>query len=230
MAVIQDWKYKNSSQEIITNDCTRKSPPTFYSLFFFFIVFTFSIFIPALAYAEVTRIFGPKIYDRGSGQPVPVVSQFSAPNTAYPYAIKIYNGGLQDDEEQGEFVSSSEIILNGKVVAGPNNFNQKIGSLSVVVSLLPVNELSVELRGKPGGRLAVEIVPEGNHPPIANAGSDQALYVGNTATLNGGASSDINGDPLTYQWSIISRPALSQATLSDTNTVNPTFQVDEAGT
>jgi len=230
MTVVQDWKYKNNSQEKMTNYCIRKSLLTFYSLFLFFAVFTAAIFIPVSAYAEAARVFGPQNFDRGSGQSAPVVSQFLAPNTAYPYAINIHNGGLQDDEELGEFVSSSEIILNGEVVAGPHNFNQNIDFISVVVSLLPSNELSVELRGKPGGRLAVEIVPEGNHPPIANAGPDQALYVGDTATLNGGESSDVNGDLLAYQWSIVSRPALSQVTLSDANTVNPNFQIDEAGT
>ncbi|MFC1602923.1 putative Ig domain-containing protein [Pseudomonadota bacterium] len=230
MTVIQDWKYNDNSQEKITGYITEKSSPKSYSLAFFFIAFMAIIFIPASVYAESTRIFGPQNFDRGSGQSAPVISQFLAPNTAYPYTINIYNGGLQDDDELGEFVSSSEIILNGEAVAKPHNFNQNIDFVSVVVSLLSSNELSVELRGKPGGRLAVEIVPEGNHPPIAAAGSDQVLYVGDTAALNGSESSDVNGDPLTYQWSIISRPALSQATLSDANAVNPKFQIDEAGT
>ena len=40
-----------------------------------------------------------------------------------------------------------------------------------------------------------------NLPPIANAGSNQSVSVGQTAYLNGSASYDPNGDSLTYLWS-----------------------------
>ena len=39
-----------------------------------------------------------------------------------------------------------------------------------------------------------------NAPPIANAGEDQTVDNGATVTLNGGASSDPDGDVLSYQW------------------------------
>jgi subtilisin family serine protease len=40
-----------------------------------------------------------------------------------------------------------------------------------------------------------------NLPPIANAGSNQSVSIGQTAYLNGSASYDPNGDSLTYLWS-----------------------------
>src|SRR5262249_53995510 len=68
-----------------------------------------------------------------------------------------------------------------------------------------------------------------NHPPIANAGPAQTVFVGTTVTLDGSGSTDADGDPLTYRWSFVSIPAGSSATLTGPGTVHPTFVVDKPG-
>ncbi len=68
-----------------------------------------------------------------------------------------------------------------------------------------------------------------NLPPVANAGPEQVVVVGAPVTLSGSASTDPNGDTLTYQWSLTTRPNLSAATLTNPNTVGPTFTPDLAG-
>jgi RHS repeat-associated protein len=69
-----------------------------------------------------------------------------------------------------------------------------------------------------------------NRPPVANAGADQTVDVGDTVVLDGSGSSDADGNPLTFHWSFASRPGGSIATLSDPLAVRPTFQTDQPGT
>jgi hypothetical protein len=69
-----------------------------------------------------------------------------------------------------------------------------------------------------------------NTPPQANAGSNQTVLVGNTATLNGGGSSDADGDPLQYNWTLVSSPSGSVAPLVGSNSVQATLRPDVPGT
>ena len=68
-----------------------------------------------------------------------------------------------------------------------------------------------------------------NSPPIANAGRDQRVLEGNTATLDGTGSHDVDLQPLTYRWLLTSKPDGSTATLTNANTAHPTFGVDLYG-
>jgi hypothetical protein len=68
-----------------------------------------------------------------------------------------------------------------------------------------------------------------NLPPVANAGPEQVVAVAAVVTMNGSASTDANGDTLTYQWALTTKPTASVATLVGPTTEMPTFTADIAG-
>ena len=71
----------------------------------------------------------------------------------------------------------------------------------------------------------------GESDPVAEAGLAQTVFsVPQTVQLDGSGSSDADGDSLTFDWAFTSRPAGSQATLSNPTLVNPTFVADVLGT
>ena len=66
-------------------------------------------------------------------------------------------------------------------------------------------------------------------PPVANAGPDQKAFVGTVVILNGGASTSVNGKPLSYSWTLVTQPPDSTTVLTLATTVSPSFVVDKPG-
>ena len=96
----------------------------------------------------------------------------------------------------------------------------KIGSYDI---RLIVND------GKVDSAPSIVTITTQNTPPVANAGPNQVRPVGSLVQLDGSASTDVDGDPLTYLWSLIGPPPGSTAVLSSTTAVKPTFTADVAG-
>lgn len=75
--------------------------------------------------------------------------------------------------------------------------------------------------------LAVPASARAQSVPVAAAGQDVYAHVGTTIVLNGSASSDPDGDPLSFAWSQVEGPAV---TLYDAETAYPWFEGEEPGT
>lgn len=134
-------------------------------------------------------VFGPITLEREKGKPEIQTFSFSVQDTVNSsYVINVYNGDQQDcdnREHKGRHrhgghsgrVSSAKILLNGELVVGPEDFNQQTEQITVPVDLISDNELSVELRSKPGSKLTIEIVGETEGPWIELAYIDTFEYI-----------------------------------------------------
>jgi len=118
--------------------------------------------------------------------------------------------------------TGSSAVLSGANTVNPTFVADRRGTYTVQ---LIVNDGKENSDAK-----SVTITVQGNTQPTANAGPPQTVNVGSLVQLNGSASTDVDGDPLTYKWSLITVPAGSTATLSSTTIVNPTFTADKPGT
>ncbi|MBI5508202.1 MAG: FG-GAP repeat protein, partial [Deltaproteobacteria bacterium] len=65
--------------------------------------------------------------------------------------------------------------------------------------------------------------------PVASAGPDQTVPFASTVGLDGTASSDADGETVTYLWTMTSRPLGSAALLDDPTAAQPTFVGDVSG-
>lgn len=75
----------------------------------------------------------------------------------------------------------------------------------------------------------VTVTISDNPPPLADAGADITVFLGETISLDGSASSDANSDPLTYSWSVLNQPQNSTATFNTDAIAEPELTVNTAG-
>lgn len=122
-----------------------------------------------LANAGTYTLVSPQSFLRPSGESIADSFNFAARDSSGTYTLTVYNGGLEDDLLTGEAVSSSIISLNGIQIFGPSEFNQNVTTLSKPVALQSTNELSVQLWGKPGGVITLEIIGEDSVVPTITA-------------------------------------------------------------
>ena len=61
-------------------------------------------------------------------------------------------------------------------------------------------------RGGNSSATVMVTVTSGNRAPVADAGPDQSVYLGDAIAVDGGDSSDPDGDPIAYLWTVQSAP------------------------
>ena len=120
---------------------------------------------------------------------------------------------------------SSKPALSSATLTGSTMMNSSfmVDVLGTYVVQLIVNDATVD--SAPDS----VIISTNNSAPVADAGADQTAFFGNTVILDGSASSDVDGDDLTYNWSFTSRPDGSTAALTGSTMLTPTFDIDVWG-
>lgn len=140
------------------------------------------------------------------------------------------NGCLSSDAEPGiltylwniaDAPVESGMVLSGTDTCAPTFVADVPGSY--LFELVVTDSFGIESTD------SVTITASGNTQPTAEAGVAQTVHVGTLAFLNGSASSDPDGDPITYAWSLLTGPPNSKAALSGANTVTPTLRPDRPG-
>ena len=92
----------------------------------------------------------------------------------------------------------------------------------VATVLLPVLGLSGCLNPAVDDGAADDEPPAQNRAPVANAGLDRSVRTGQQTTM-AGLGTDVDGDPLSYQWSVLRSPFGSNVALYDATSPTPSF-------
>jgi hypothetical protein len=153
----------------------------------------------------------------------------AGPNQSVAVGALVTLNGSQSSDSNGalltyswQFTSmptGSSAVLNGASTVNPTFIADKPGAF--VVQLI-VND------GVQNSAPASVTISQ-DSAPVAVAGQNQSnVPVGSVVQLNGSQSTDVDGNSLTYLWSLITLPAGSNAVLSNTTLVDPTFTADVA--
>lgn len=177
--------------------------------------------IPVQAAQQISQ-FGPEIFIRESGSPVTLTRPFDVP-VARDGIISLSNG-LEDDTTINELVSSSVITLNGQTLFGPSEFNQNVTSLQEPVTFVQgTNTLTVELRGKPGGALSIELLASDEPPTATFAANPLSGPAPLSVSFDASASSDPDNDITDYSWDFGDNSTGAGQTVSHTYSSSGTF-------
>jgi len=115
--------------------------------------------------------FGPESFVRATGAPKRVFRSFTVLNPDAPYTLRADNGGA--DGRSGR-VTSAVVSVNGVEVMRPSDFKKKVAVITKAVKLATDNTLAVELRGKPGSTLSLQVIGIDSDLPTISAAVDPA--------------------------------------------------------
>jgi len=173
------------------------------------------------------------------------VAVINAPTTVVEQDVVNLDGSASHDDDVGDTLTylwiltppaGSAAALSDSTTVNSSFTADVVGNYEVQLIVNDSIDDSVPATATVVGNL--------NTPPIADAGPDQTVFLGNTVALNGGNSSDADGHTLTYQWTLIppagsnatnsatsnaTNSATNNAALSDPNAQSPTFMAEVQG-
>ena len=141
---------------------------------------------------------------------------------------------LYDRPNTSDQITSAILSFSDGSSVSVGTLNNDGSATTIVFSARTVTSLLLTVTGVSGTTLNVglaeievyEVSAGGNQSPIASAGPDQTVDPGVLVQLNGGASTDPEGVPLTYTWTQTAGPAV---VLSDAASAMPSFTAPAVG-
>ena len=136
--------------------------------------------------------------------------------------LHFYSAGSRDAD--GDDLSFTWAFGDGSISDDPNPTHTFLTAGNYRVTLFANDGRG----GTTPAFIDVQITRE-NRAPMANAGTNQLAYVGRSVQLNGTGSMDFDGDPLTFRWSLATRPPGSTSALVNAGSSGPAFTPDKPG-
>lgn len=156
----------------------------------------------------------------------------AGPPQSHLAGTTVYLNGSGSTDQNGDSLSyawkmevspaGSTATLANENMVNPSFFADRGGTY--VISLIVNDDTSNSLPA-----YATVLVTDQNTVPIANAGADQEVNTNTLVSLSATGSYDGDGDPLTYLWTMGSKPVGSSASLANSSALVTTFTADIAG-
>ena len=169
-------------------------------------------------------------YNVSTGITAPTASVMAGDNPIIGQLVTIDNVNVSDLD--GDALSykwtlvtpaGSQVALNNLTVLNPSFTPDVIGTYTAKLVVTDAHGNSAQSQASWIAK------PLPNKEPVAHLGRGAELQTGETIFLDGTASFDLDGDALSYHWSVITKPQGSHVSLENARSVQPPFTPDIDG-
>jgi hypothetical protein len=145
--------------------------------------------------------------------------------------VPIHLSGTQSYDLDGDPITYTWSILQRPTQSTAELSNADTASPALIPDVYGTYIVQLTV-SDPWGAVGTDIVTLSfnNLKPVANAGQNQSIIVGDTSVLDGSDSTDANGDSLSYMWSLSSYPEGSTASIADPTAMQTALIPDLPGT
>jgi len=153
-------------------------------------------------------------------------------NQSVKQNVKVTLDGSKSSDPDGD-----PLTYKWSIKTQPQGSTLNVGDTTKTASITPavVGDYEVQLTVSDGNlsasattKISVSAATA-NGKPVAKAGSDVRALINTNVALDGSKSSDPDQDPLTYKWTVKTKPTNSTAKPSDDKIAKPTIKPDLAG-